>query len=623
MPSRFTPRFWLLCLAALAVGCPTTAPGGRPLGIVDGTRELGEPAVVLVQGVLGLCTGTLISDRVVLTAKHCVISRGVETPAPPTFFSVGVGSSSGDVTPYRVREVITTPGGYFGSAITDGSDIALLILRAPVPDVVPLPVRRAAPTDLVGREVTAVGFGTTPSGEIGIKYRTTTTLRSVTGQVLTAQNAICQGDSGGPIILEGDGTTGRAIVGVASYGQTVGPSATCPAALDAWNRVDLERALIDGAVLRSGGCVETGEESCNALDDDCDGTTDEGCRALGESCEADGDCAFAALPDALAAGAPPSVRCAMVGGARRCALPCDPLAPAQSCASMAVPFRSEARALEGFYCASQGACEGLCVPGAAGAGAPGGPCAAPTDCASLRCESGLCANPCRGGAGACPADEVCGAEPLGCGVCGSSSLRSTGRGTGEPCEAASSCASGVCGAFDGGSICTSACATDAECGTGARCEGGWCTPGARAQLFDACELDADCSGGVCVGVGSTRFCSIACTGDAACGGGRCSPVDGIARCVPTDPVLGAPCTGPCAQGECVGGLCTARCGGEAACPLGQRCVRDGLDTLCRPRTSSGGCAVTAVPRGGVPWSVALVVMALGSWGRRSRRRPRR
>jgi V8-like Glu-specific endopeptidase len=614
-----------VALAVLVVGCavePRPVVEGRAvLPIVNGERELGEDAVVLVQGVIGVCTGTLITDRVVLTAKHCVQSRGMESPAPPSFFAIGVGNRSGATTPHRVREIITTPGGFFGSAIVDGSDIALMVLRAPIEGVTPIAVRREAPTDLIGRDVTAIGFGQTPAGESGIKYRTTTTIDDVTPTVLTGVQAICQGDSGGPIILESDGTRPREIVGVASYGQTMAGGPSCPAVLDAWNRVDLLFDLIDRAILVSGGCAARGDETCNSLDDDCDGTVDEGCAALGEACETDADCALSALPELLREGAPPAVVCAEIDGARRCALPCDVLAPAASCSAITIPFRGETLPVDGFYCAGTGGCEGLCVAGMAGARDNAEPCTADTECASLFCSDvGVCATPCLGDAVSCPASEVCTADAGACGLCANPASRPAGRGRGEPCEDPSQCASGGCGTLDGARICTLACVGDGDCGPAMRCESGACARGARSETFETCRATTDCISGACLDRDGHGFCAPTCTDAASCLG-TCTPMGDTMRCIPGEPVLGEACTDACAEGVCEAGVCTARCGGASACPVGHDCVREGTETVCRPRPASGGCSASAGARGlGVVPALALAALLLLGRRRRAGRR---
>jgi hypothetical protein len=478
--------------------------------------------------------------------------------------------------------------------------------------VTPIAVRRDAPTDLVGRTLTAIGFGTTPAREVGIKYRTTTTLESVTGVVLTARNAICQGDSGGPLILESDGVRPREIVGVASFGQVMAEG-DCPAILDAWNRVDIQLELIDRAIIRSGGCVASGAEACNSLDDDCNSIVDDGCAALGEACTADTDCAYAALPPSLAEGAPRSVVCA--GGA--CSLPCDAMDPLGTCTSLAVPFRATLP-LEGFYCASAGGCDGLCRRGTAGAGGNAAPCTADTDCASLRCEPGVgvCSTPCSGGATSCPSDEVCAADVGACGFCAGAASRPVGRANGEPCGSDGECASGTCRDVEGARICSPPCGFDSDCGPGMHCvfadDGtGACARGPRSALWDPCATDADCAGTECVTATMGRLCATRCGMGCT---GACETIGAGMYCVPTDPVLGQACTGACAQGECVGGVCEARCGGREACPIGWDCAREGARTVCRPRRS-GGCSVGS---GSGAHSIMAIVLAMATaaWRRR-------
>lgn len=92
-------RSLVLTLVVALAGC--TAPVGDvgDLGeasapIVNGTRG-GNRAVVVLQNYRsgGLCTGSLIAERVVLTAKHCVQEAFDDGPVQPSDIVVGVGDS--------------------------------------------------------------------------------------------------------------------------------------------------------------------------------------------------------------------------------------------------------------------------------------------------------------------------------------------------------------------------------------------------------------------------------------------------------------------------------------------------------------------------------------------------
>ncbi|GAB5548507.1 MAG: hypothetical protein SangKO_082670 [Sandaracinaceae bacterium] len=297
-----------------------------------------------------------------------------------------------------------------------------------------------------------------------------------------------------------------------------------------------------------GGCTNDGD--C-AADQICSGGScvarPTGGTGLGEACTSDDACN--------------SGLCL----AGTCTQSCDWLNPGGSCPG-------------GFYCdadASTSCDVGYCVRGGAGAGGLGDACTSDTDCGTLVCDGGVCAQSCiPDGAATCPAGYACAIGALPC--------RGTCRRSGAP--------------------------------------------------GDGCEVNDDCTSGICAARGDDSFCTELCTDEMPCPDRfTCTPVgESTSVCVPDFGGLGTSCED---NGECLSGICavegddtycTRLCDDMTPCPGGGfTCVATADPTvrICQPvaGTSGGcGCRVSGQPASRGVWLLGLLAAAVGVFLRRRR-----
>jgi secreted trypsin-like serine protease len=249
----------------------------------------------------GTCSGTLIQQRWVLTAAHCMWEMEENPDDWEGYFYIGdsLDDSGGIEIQRSVRDWVLHPG-YNNDSSFAVHDIALVQLNNSITNVSPMPLNDdSINNSWIGDYLTFVGFGVTSDdrtdsgikryAQIPINAWGSHEIRSYDGSASSPKN-VCQGDSGGAA-LNPLGGGAYELVGVNSYVFAVEGSYPCEGGANGSMRVDAYLDWIDGYVdftIGVDGDSDTDADADTDTDSDTDTDTDSDWDDDGDG-DGDGD----------------------------------------------------------------------------------------------------------------------------------------------------------------------------------------------------------------------------------------------------------------------------------------------------------------------------------------------
>jgi hypothetical protein len=216
----------------------------------------------------GLCTGTVVSPHLVLTAGHCAVDVETGEINDPSGYAVVTGNVNWTSSPRQVSgvsQVLVFPNYHTNGSLEGWGDAALLVLSTPTSaPSIPLATSANAERLQAGTGAQIAGWGRTYYEQEELQTELQWAKTVVQGKGYCEQHApgfhplgqictvnppsfstgTCHGDSGGPLIAAGPG--GASVVEI---GLTSGGYGECSTALPSvFTRADLIASWVKGRI---------------------------------------------------------------------------------------------------------------------------------------------------------------------------------------------------------------------------------------------------------------------------------------------------------------------------------------------------------------------------------------